>query len=53
MTITTGGDVVAVGVITDYDGTAKTIVVTWSACTETGTVCDDTDGVTPTTKNDT
>ena len=41
MTITTGGDVVATGVITDYDGTAKTIVVTWSACTETGTVCDD------------
>ena len=50
MTITTGGDVVATGVITDYDGTAKTIVVTWSACTETGSpVCDDTDGVTPTT----
>ena len=46
MTITTGGDVVATGVITDYDGTAKTIVVTWSACTETGGVR--TDGVTPT-----
>ena len=34
--------------ITDYDGTAKTFTATWSACTETGAVCDDTDGVTPT-----
>ena len=48
MTITTGGDVVAVGVITDYDGTAKTFTATWSACAETGAVCDDGDGVTPT-----
>ena len=48
MTIVTGGDVVATGTITAYTGATRTIVVTWSACTETGTVCDDTDNVTPT-----
>ena len=47
MTITTGGDVVAVGVITDYIGSDRTFTASWSECTETGSVCDDGDGVTP------
>ena len=34
MTITTGGDVIATGVIADYDGTARRCL-DWSACTET------------------
>ena len=47
MTIVTGGDVVAVGEITDYTGSDNTFTATWSACDETGAVCDDSDHVTP------
>lgn len=48
MTIVTGGNVEATGIVTSYTGADQRFTASWSACTETGAVCDDLDTVTPT-----
>ena len=44
----TGGNVEATGIVTSYTGADQRFTASWSACTETGAVCDDLDTVTPT-----